>query len=259
MMAIVVTGLAVTAVKGTRLLSVPQIELERDGARGDRRFFLIDHRGRMVNGKQIGELSTVLASYADGDQRRLTLTFPDGRAVESIVELGDRLTARFYSATREVRLVEGPWSAALSDFLARPVRLVLPPEGGVDRGARGGASLISRASLARLADAAGERSVDGRRFRMLIEIDGVDAHAEDGWVDRRARVGGAVVRWFGHVGRCLITTRHPETGEVDLPTLDIIREYRGALHTTEPLPFGIYGEVSEPGAVRVGDVVTLDG
>jgi uncharacterized protein YcbX len=66
------------------------------------------------------------------------------------------------------------------------------------------------------------------------------------------------VSFEGNVGRCLITSRDPDTGVVDLPTLDILREYRGDLDTTEPLPFGIYGSVVEPGAIRVGDSVTVD-
>ena len=63
----------------------------------------------------------------------------------------------------------------------------------------------------------------------------------------------------GHVGRCLITTRHPESGVVDLPTLDLLRSYRGGLDTTEPLAFGIYGEVLEGGRVAVGDEVAPAG
>jgi uncharacterized protein YcbX len=128
-------------------------------------------------------------------------------------------------------------------------------ETGVDRGPRGAASLISRASLSRLAAQAGEPHVDGRRFRMLIEVDGIGAHAEDHWVGGATRIGEAVVRWVGHVGRCLITSRDPETGQIDLSTLDILRDYRSELDTTEPLPFGIYGEVLQAGQVRVGDPV----
>jgi uncharacterized protein YcbX len=94
---------------------------------------------------------------------------------------------------------------------------------------------------------------------MLIEIDGVPAHAEDGWVGRAARIGEALVSFNGHVGRCLITSRHPETGTVDLPTLELLSGYRSRLSTTEPLAFGIHGEVLEPGTVRLGDAVQLDG
>jgi uncharacterized protein YcbX len=57
------------------------------------------------------------------------------------------------------------------------------------------------------------------------------------------------------VGRCLITSRDPETGVLDLPTLDVLGRYRGAADTTEPLAFGIYGAVLASGCVRVGDRV----
>ena len=144
--------------------------------------------------------------------------------------------------------------------MSSPLWLVESVDGGaVDRGGEGAASLISRASLARLAEAGGESDVDTRRFRMLIEIDGVDAHAEDDWVGRSVRVGEAVIAFGGPVGRCLITSRHPESGEIDLPTLDILRSYRGGVQTSEPLPFGIYGRVLELGWIRVGDEVAPAG
>ena len=63
------------------------------------------------------------------------------------------------------------------------------------------------------------------------------------------------MRFNGHVGRCLFTSRHPETGEINLPTLDILRSYRDEVQSTEPLPFGIFGEVLRPGPIRVGDAV----
>jgi uncharacterized protein YcbX len=73
------------------------------------------------------------------------------------------------------------------------------------------------------------------------------------------RVGGALIAWGGHVGRCLITSRDPETAEIDLPTLDILGAYRSGVGATEPLPFGIYGRVLEPGVVSLGDPVALEG
>jgi hypothetical protein len=168
------------------------------------------------------------------------------------------VTTTFFSQTAVGRVVEGPWSAALSGCFDQPLRLVevAGAATAVDRGGVGAVSLISRASLARLAQAAGESTIDSRRFRMLIEIDGVAAHEEDAWLGRAIRIGEAVVSFGGHVGRCLITSRDPDTGEVDLPTLDMLGAYRDGLDTTEPLPFGIWGRVVTPGAVRVGDEVT---
>jgi uncharacterized protein YcbX len=94
---------------------------------------------------------------------------------------------------------------------------------------------------------------------MLIEIDGIDAHAEDQWVGRRVQIGEAIVQFVGHVGRCVITSRHPETGEVDLPTLKLLGSYRRDAETTEPVAFGIYGQVARAGSVALGDPVVVDG
>ena len=252
----VVAGLAITAIKATRLREVDRIELGRDGVRENRRFYLVDSRGWMINAKHIGGLQSVVADYSDAG-RTLKLTFPGGDTVEGEVRLGEPLTTRFFSEPTDGRLVEGPWEAALSDHFGESLRLVeIGDRGtGVDRGLDGSASLISRASLARLAEAGGTNAIDPRRFRMLIEIDGVGAHEEDRWVGRKVRIGEATVAFHGHVGRCLVTSRDPDTGEVTLPTLDMLGDYRSHTHTTEPLPFGIYGQVLDPGTVRVGDEV----
>jgi uncharacterized protein len=253
-----VTGLAMTPVKATRLHTVDRLELGPDGVPDNRRFYVIDDRDRMINSKIAGELQTVIADYSYAE-RTLRLSLPDGRVVDGQVRLGDEVEVRFFSTQRTGRLVEGPWSEALSAVAGRPLRLVEPCSlgGGVDRGAAGAVSLISRASLTRLAEVGGVESLDSRRFRMLIEIEGVNAHAEDRWVGGGpVRVGEALVRFSGHVGRCLITSRDPDTGVVDVPTLDLLGSYRSGVDSTEPLPFGVWGRVLEPGTVRVGDEVT---
>ena len=250
-----VTALSVTPVKAMRLHQVDTIELDEYGARGDRCFYVIDERGRMVNGKQFARLQTVVPDY-DPAAQELTLTFPDGHRAQGRVEYGDPVTTRFYRRSDQAPELQGPWSSELSAFIGHPLRIVAART-GVDRGREGGASIVSRASVGRLAEAADRQSVDARRFRMLIEIEGVAAHAEDRWVGRRVRVGESLLSMHGHVGRCLITSRDPDTAETDLPTLDVLRSYRGDETGTEPLPFGIYGEVLEGGVVRLGDRVSL--
>jgi len=252
----VVVRLAFTAVKATRLRQADHIELGPGGVRENRRFYLIDERDRMINGKLIGELQQVVADYSDA-QRTLRLELPDGRVVDDEIRLGDEVTTTFFSQTAQGQIVEGPWSDALSEAFDRPLRLVEvgDRETAVDRGPTGAVSLISRASLARLAQAGGKDSLDSRRFRMLIEIDGVSAHAEDDWVGRAVRIGETTIGFGGHVGRCLITSRDPDSGQIDVPTLEMLGDYRTGLDSTEPLPFGIYGRVLEPGAIRVGDEV----
>ena len=119
-------------------------------------------------------------------------------------------------------------------------------------------SLVSRASLARLGQEAGEhRPVDGRRFRMLFEIDGVGPHQEDLWIGERVRIGGATVSPVGDVGRCAVTKCDPDSGVSDLDTLGALASYRRE-GRTEPLPLGVCGDVLVPGRVGVGDPVVAE-
>ena len=250
-MSVKITALYTAAIKGTRLRNVEQVELDERGAADDRKFFVADERNRMRNGKQLGSLQAVVARF---EPPRLELAFPDGSVVDGEIELGEPVSTQFFSHQVVGREVLGPWAQALSDFCGQPLRL-LESGSAVDRGAKGPVSLISRGSLRRIGEQAGTEPLDARRFRMMIEVDGVEPHAEDGWLGRRLQVGSAVLRFDGNVGRCLVTGRDPETGEATLPTLDLLRAYRTDLETTEPLPFGIYGRVLRPGTVRVGDTV----
>jgi uncharacterized protein len=252
---ITVTGLAITAVKGMRLRAVDAVELSELGARGNRAFYVIDEKRRLMNGKGAGSLQAVVPDY-DVDAGELTFTFPSGDVVSGHVGYGDEIQTNFFGSIRFAKELVGPWADALSEFVGHPVRLVAT-EIGPDRGRAGSVSLMSQASLRELAQVAGSEPVDGRRFRMLIEIEGVDAHAEDDWVRRKVRIGRALIHWHGHVGRCATTTRDPDTGEVTFPTLHVLAAYRKQHPSEEPLPFGIYGEVLEGGPVHVGDTVEV--
>jgi MOSC domain-containing protein len=260
-MAITVTALHTTPIKATRIRAVESIELGPDGARGDRAFYLIDESGAMVNGKRLGALQTVSAAY-DEAAGRLAVDFADGDRCEAPVRLGAELETTFFGYPRRARLLDGPWAAALSRHIGQELRLVADGS-SIDRGVKGAISLLSRASLERLALTEGPTGtkpgvpVDARRFRMLIEIDGVEPHAEDDWLGRELEVGAARLRIHGHVGRCVTTTRGPESGTVDLPTLKMLSTYRLDMPATEPLPFGVHGEVLVGGTVRVGDELRI--
>lgn len=249
--------MSVAPVKSLWLTSVDAIELELTGIRGDRRYYLIDDAGALLNAKRVPSLLAVRAEAEDG---RLLLRFPDGPEVTGDVELGERIVTSFFGRPVEGRLVDGPWSDALTAYVGRPLRLARTErEGdGVDRGRLAGATLVSTASLDALRVAAGaDEPVDGRRFRMTIGIDGVEPHAEDGWIGGRVNLGGATVAVREPVGRCAVTTLDPDSGIRDLDTLGTIAGYRGDVPTREPLPFGVWCEVVAPGRVAVGDPIEL--
>jgi hypothetical protein len=238
------------------LALVDEAELTEAGIAGDRRFFLIDENDRLMNSKGLGVLQQIRPEYDDA-ARTLTLHMPDGDAISETVETGADVETNFWGDAKPAVLVVGPWSDAVSDLVSRNLRLVEAPRGTApDRGRSGAASLVSTAALAALASELGVDEVDGRRFRMHFGIDGVEAHAEDGWLGRRVTLGEAVVIPQGNVGRCAVTTQNPDSGRPDLDTLKALGRYRGELETTEPLPFGVYAAVAQPGRVRVGDPVS---
>jgi hypothetical protein len=252
-----VAWIGFTPVKGLRLQHLEETEVTVDGIPGDRAFFLVDEKGAMVSVTRLGPLATVVADH-DADAGSLALHFADGADVAGEVDLGAPEPVRFYGLQLSAQPLQGPFSAALSEQCSTPLRIfAMPPERpGVDRGREGAVTLLSVASLERLREEAGaDGPVDGRRFRMTFGVEGLQAHEEDGWLERDVRVGAAIVRVAGNVGRCAATTRQPDTGVVDFKTLHYLKAYRDEVPTTEPLPFGVHARVVEPGRVRVGDAV----
>jgi MOSC domain-containing protein len=250
-----VVRISIAPVKSLGLVHPEEVVLERGGVRGNRRFWLVDEDGRLFNNKRHGPMVRVRPEW-DEDSRELALTFPDGSRVEGTVELGDAVEAELYGDPHPSRRVLGPWEDAISEHVGRRLTLLWAEGHAPDRVHRGGTvSLLSRASLQRLREEAGaEKPVDGRRFRMLFEIDGVNAHEEDEWLGTQVRIGDATIVLNGDVGRCVVTSHDPDRGVTDLDTLGVLANYRRD-GRKEPLPFGVYGAVAIPGRVRVGDDV----
>ena len=241
---VTVTALAFAPVKGMRLAAADRLDLGPTGAAGDRAFLVVDDEDRLLLSTRTPALLEVAARWDGGT---LTLTFPDGRAVAAVPEPGRPVTTANYEGRPIAgRLVAGELAAALSEHLGRPVRLLArdPGERGADDAP---VTLMSEASLAALG------VPDPRRFRMTITIDGVGPWEEHGWGGRELAAGDAVLRVTDPVPRCAVTTRDPESGRRDMPTLKALAELRGK----DDVRFGVWCEVVAPGRVRVGDVVAV--
>ncbi len=247
-----VSRLAITPVKGLALSHPDEVEITATGVPRNRRFFLVDERGKLLNGTRDGPLFGVEAD-CDDEGTGLALRFPDGRVIDEPVTLGKAKVTAFWGRPVRGHYVEGPWSESLSELLGEPVRLVRAedPGGAFDAAP---VSLLSDASLDELARQAGESGVDGRRFRMLIHLAGCEPHEEDSWLGRRVRVGETLVRVTEPNARCRMTTRNPDTGIRDFDTLRAIKNYRG-VREKKAIDFGVYAEVERPGRVKVGDPV----
>src|SRR5262245_25704436 len=236
----------VTPVKSLRLQHPGEIELGPDGARDDRRFLLVDDGRRLYNGKRDTSLVRASATW-DPVDRRLALSMPDGAVVEGEAVAGAPTVVEVYGRVVRGHVVDGPWADALSDLVGRSLTLVERDDGAWATDSRP-ATLVSRASL-------GIVDGDGRRFRMLLELDGLEALGEEAWTSRRLRVGEATLLVGVPTPRCAVPSASPDTGVRDCDVLRELIEKRGPVDG-EPC-LGVYAEVLEPGVVRVGDEVEV--
>ena len=257
---ITVAQINIAPVKSMGLVSLDAAHLELGGIREDRRFYLVNGSGRLLTRRQLGRLAQLSAAWDDGEQR-LRIAFPDGATLEGCPELGNPVWTLIWGRRVRGRPLLGDWSAALSEFCGQPASLLMSdlPGQAFDEFP---VSVVSRASIARLADEMGMglgMAIDGGgglqsdRFRPTLLLDGCEPHQEDGWLTQAVRVGEAVVRILAPDPRCAIINQHPATGAVDADAVQAILGYR-----PNPLAayFGVYGIVEKAGLVRVGDAVT---
>jgi uncharacterized protein YcbX len=246
--------IAIAPVKGCRLLHPTRVELTPNGVIENRRFLIVGEDGRHFRSETTTWPALVTSEY-DSEEEVLAFTFPDGTRVEgSALDLGETVVTFIDPGPRrvEMQIVEGPWTEPLSRVAGRPVRLARPHAAGAPLTEP--VTLVSTASLAQLEQIAGHR-IDERRFRMLFAVTGCTAHEEDTWDGKLLRVGSSIVRIAGPVDRCAVTTRDPESGERDLDTLRLIKDYRGM--RGKYIDFGMFATVEQPGSVAVGDAVEL--
>lgn len=259
-----VARLSIAPVRGLALVHPPSIDLIDGGVLEDRRFYLVDGHGRLVDRLLSGELIKV-AAETNPEATWLKLTFPDGRVIEGEVTLDEPVRTEMYGRLATGHVVGGPWAAALAPFAHRDVLLVRCDNPGGTRiregetNVRNAVSLVSDGSLGELARHLGVAEVDGRRFRMLIELEGAAAHEEDTWIGGAVEIGSATISITKPDARCAITTQNPDTGERDLDTLRTLIRYRGfrAGDPERKIDFGVLGEVVRPGCVSVGDEVVI--
>lgn len=259
-----VSRLSIAPVRGLGLRHPESITLNVAGVLEDRRFYLIDAHGRLVDRLLAGGLVRVGAE-TNPQGTWLRLTFPDGAVVDGDVTLDEPVRTEIYGRLAIGRIVDGPWAEALTPYAGRPVRVVRCDRPGGTRiragetNVRNGVSLVSDGSLRELARRLGVPAVDGRRFRMLIELEGAGPHEEDTWIGGSVEIGSATLSITKPDARCAITTQDPDTGERDLDTLRTILRYRGfrAGDPEHKIDFGVLGEVLMPGEISVGDEIAV--
>lgn len=187
--------LSVYPIKGMNGTPVEQARVLPSGAlEFDRRWALVDGRGRFVNGKNRVEVHSIRATY---DLARLEVTL-DGRA---------------HSLTRDGLSIASWFSERLGEAVEWRENADV---GFPDDTDSPGPTFISSASAARVGAWFGLGIEEvRRRFRFNVEFDGVDAFWEDGLYGSRFRVGGVDVEAVNPCQRCVVPSRDSVTGAQD--------------------------------------------
>lgn len=252
-------------IKSSAPLEVRTAAVEPRGIRDDRRWMVVDAEGRFLSGRQLPRLTLVRAGpNPDG----LSLDAPGMPPLQvPFPQTGTSVPVSVWKSDVAARPAGAQADAWLSEFLQQPVRLVHMDAGVVrpmtDLHSQPGDEvsfadafpllLISQAALdglnARLA-----KPVSMLRFRPNLVVDGVPAHAEDGW--KRIRIGGVEFDVAKACTRCVFTTVDPARGERD-PDGEPLRTLIGYRRTADGVTFGQNLIPRSLGTVRVGDAVEV--
>ena len=116
-----VSRLNIAPVRSLGLEHRDEVELGERGVLEDRRYYVVDGNGRLVDQLTDGSMVQVKA-WTDPDATRLRLTFPNGTVVEEVVSLDGPIETAIYKRTAVGHVVTGPWAAPLGEFLGKDVQ-----------------------------------------------------------------------------------------------------------------------------------------
>ncbi|MGM4929536.1 MOSC domain-containing protein [Tardiphaga sp. 619_E2_N8_5] len=255
-------------VKGLRGHSILEASVEPWGLAGDRRWMIVDAKGRFVTQRTVPVLATINASVSsDG----IKLAAPDGSSevLPTPEPTAERVDVVVWEDNTPALLAGREVNAWLSDRLGGEYRLAylhhpssarrVDPEYGAAADRVSFADdfpllLINRSSLVDL-NTHLMRPVDVTRFRANVVVEHEHAWAEDDW--RRLELGGVGFRVAKPCSRCTVITIDQEQGlrpdgQEPLRTLSRIRrDARGKAI------FGQYLIPDDHGLIKVGDVVKI--
>lgn len=247
-------------------ISVDSAVLESRGFVGDRRYMLVDERGRFLTQREHPRMARIRvrasnAGWAVDAPGHETLLLP------ASLPLGPQRTATVWRDTLELTEADAAVNAWFSTALGFPCRLVNMAEGHVrqlkpGRGkdtdqvslADGAPVLLTAtASLAQLNERL-PRPVGMVNFRPNLVAETVVPFEEDRW--ERIRVGESELDVAWACTRCVLTTIDPETATKD-PDGEPIRTLKTFRRGPEGVMFGQNLIPRRLGAVRVGDPIDI--
>ena len=258
----VVARITIYPVKSLDGISLQKAQIGNGGSLvHDREYAIIDNNGKFVNGKS-NPLVHLLRSKIDLENEIISFRHESETGWDHF----------------DLQEDEAAINEFLSSFFKIPVALYKNTEGEfLDIPVQSGVTVLSTASLEAVATWFNNMDIEEtrKRFRATIELTAVPAFWEDKLFLETGTaieftIGEATLRGISPRARCVVPTRHPETGEVihgfqksfaqqrtaDLPQWSTLDDYNHAYY----LSVDCYIPPSEFGKwISVGDGVKIIG
>lgn len=259
-------GLHIYPVKGLKGVSLEAATVEPWGLAGDRRWMIVDPRGRFLSQREHGRLALIVPTLVP-DGLRLAIPGREPVTIPRPDPLMPRVEVVIWRDTVSATPADLDADRWLSEVLGVPCRLVYmaDPEtarpvdqefgapGDTVSFADGFPLLITTAASLDDLDRRLKHPVPMSRFRPNLDVDGGAPWEEDGW--RRVKVGNVSFKVVKDCARCTVTTVNQETG-IRSADNEPIRTLAGFRRVADGrIIFGQNLVPEHRGTVRVGDVV----
>ncbi len=257
------SGITIYPVKSCAGIKLDCVTLDRFGPVGDRRWLVVDERGRFISQREQALMALIRVEQVQGGIR---LSLGDS-SIDSAMPGTDapELRVSIWEESVRARLADSSAGEWLSEQLGRPCRLVYMPDtcqrlvDGLY--ARDGETvsfadgfpllLISQASLDDL-NSRLDNPVPMNRFRPNLVVSGCDRFAEDGW--HRIRIGDVEFDVAKPCSRCVIPSIDQATAQRDGQINRVLASYR---RVNGQVMFGQNLLYQRAGSLSVGDSVEV--
>jgi uncharacterized protein YcbX len=237
-----VTHLYIYPIKSLGAVSLSEVEMEKEGLRGDRRFMLVDAAGKFITQRTRPELTRFTLRESPGG----FIVRDAGTGLEKELpwepSLGSWIPIEIWEDELPAREVLEGWSEWFSTALGEEVKLVrISSEKPRVMKAKYQTELAATTSFADslplLVVGSGsyaslqerlEESVDFLRFRPNIIVSAQDPFVEDTWAE--IKLGAVSLSGAKPCARCPLVNVDPLTGETDKKTLKALASYRTLNH-----------------------------
>ncbi|MBW2715119.1 MAG: MOSC domain-containing protein [Deltaproteobacteria bacterium] len=264
-----IASLSQYPIKGCGGMALEEAEVDDSGLRGDRLLFLVDEKGRGLGQVEHPRMVLIQARIIGAD---LSATAPGQGSLEvRVLEQGESRPTQHWLQKAPAVDQGDQASRWFSEILGTPCRL-MGSSAVHERSAPEKYRHIFPAKQRRftavapilLTSAASLDDLNGRiakpirmnRFRQNVVVAGGAPFHEEWWA--RLRIGEMEFEKVATSERCSVTQFDQETAERGIEPIRTLAKYRRQPGGVDGgLVFGVYFRPLAPGALRVGDEVTV--